>query len=244
MRGVQRSLSYLNPLLERVNLRVEQVRPTNWDRTFKLWTAQATRQGLDPNDIGDKEWAADRLYEGLERFYLPLLGPSKTILELGPGSGRLSRHLVGNCKKLILADFSPAVLAWMSTYLAGRGPVELHRVSEGRIPAVADESVDVVVAHGVMDHMDQETLLISLREFRRVLAIGGHAAFGFNDLSGDEAREAFTDQIKAPFRKAGRFRFHHPESIRSLAGASGLEVMQLEPARGGSLIGFALLLKP
>lgn len=243
MRGVQRSLSYLNPVLGRMNLRIDQVRPTNWDRTFNVWTAQATRRGLDPNDLGDREWAADRLYEGLERYYLPLLGPGKTILELGPGSGRLSRHLVGNCGKLILADLSPAVLAWLSKYLAGRGRIELYRVHDSKMPSVADGTVDAVVAHGVVDHMDQEALLASLYEIRRVLTYGGHTAFGFNDLSSHEAREAFVQQIQAGFRKAGRFRFHHPETIRSLAAASGLEVLQIEPAKGASMIGFALLVK-
>jgi hypothetical protein len=55
----------------------------------------------DPNDIGDADWATDLLGDGLEHHYLRLLSPDALIVELGPGSGRLSRHLIGHCKELV-----------------------------------------------------------------------------------------------------------------------------------------------
>lgn len=240
VRGATRLLPYLNRILARVNLRVEQVRATNWDRTFSRWIREAERQGLDPNDLGDEEWGTDLLDDALERLYRPLLGASKIILELGPGSGRLTRHLVGNCAKLILVDASPAVLRWLNRYMVDRGNVELHRVEHGEMSGVPAATVDAVMAHGVVEHLDQEELFDLLLEFSRVLRLGGHVAFNFDDLASGEGTQILREQAGEP-REAGRFRLHHPESIRALARAAGLEPVFVQPAT--TRIGFALLVK-
>lgn len=240
VRGAIRLLPYLNTILARVNLKVEQVRPTNWDRTFSRWVRDAERRGLDPNDLGDDEWGADLLEDALERFYRPLLGPSKAILELGPGSGRLTRHLAGNCAKLILVDTSPVVLKWLNRYLNDRGNVELLRAEHGQMPGVASATVDAVIAHGVVEHLEQEELFDLLLESSRVLRLPGHVAFNFDDLSSGEGLQVLREQAGKP-REAGRFRLHHPESIRALARAAGLEPVSLESTT--TRIGFALLVK-
>jgi hypothetical protein len=64
-----------------------------WDGKFRQWIESAISRGLDPNDVGDEAWANDHLSEILEDPFLKYIPEDRTVLELGPGSGRLTRHL-------------------------------------------------------------------------------------------------------------------------------------------------------
>lgn len=68
-------MNAVNGALHPLNLRIEQVRPSEWDKTFKEWINAAQAAGVDPNDLGDMEWETDLLSEALEKHYLPLLKP-------------------------------------------------------------------------------------------------------------------------------------------------------------------------
>ena len=58
MIGARRALKLANGILRRVGVQV--VRTTReqkpWDGEFAYWIAQAKALGLDPNDVGDREW--------------------------------------------------------------------------------------------------------------------------------------------------------------------------------------------
>ena len=89
-----------------------------WDAVFDSWIAQAQALGEDPNDAGDREWGNPVPY--LERHYYPHLSPDKVVLELGPGSGRYTRHLLGRASKLILVDESGEVVGLAAPVPSGQ----------------------------------------------------------------------------------------------------------------------------
>jgi SAM-dependent methyltransferase len=226
-----RIVEVANRGLRAANLRVEEIRPTTWDRAFRDWIAEARKLGVDPNDLGDEQWGnTDCLDDG--RFYLPLISDTATVLELGPGSGRLTRHLVGRCRRLIAADFSPTVCRWLESYLP---TVEIVRITDHRLP-IEDQSVSVVVAHGVVEHLDLDILYLFCTEFQRVLNDDGIVAFNFDDLSTSEGLAIFRDI--AGSRRPERFRVHHPEALTMACDAAGFTT---EIHRGRGRISFALL---
>ena len=145
------TIQWANVALRPLNLRLQH--QYKWDSYFKRWLRQSG-QLSDPNDIGDADWSPDLLDEGLEHHYLPLLSPDAIIVELGPGSGRLSRHLIGRCKELVVVDNSVYVCKWMRKYLAGKGPFQVHRLNGPHLPMLRDATIDAVVAHGVFEHLD------------------------------------------------------------------------------------------
>jgi SAM-dependent methyltransferase len=205
-----------NTVLRPLNLRLQYQQ--RWERDFKRWAQQQGR-GLDPNDVGDAEWASDLLDEGLRDHYLPLLSPQAVIVELGPGSGRLSRHLIGRCRELIALDNSKYVCKWMRGYLEGKGRFEVHRISGPRLPMLGDAAADAVVAHGVFEHLDLDETYWFLSEFARALRPGGVCSFNFDS-------PVTSDGIAAMRRHGGPghrsvYRLHHPESIRCVAAAAG-----------------------
>lgn len=213
--------------------------PTIWDRQFMRWIREAEAAGRDPNDIGDDRWKEDLLDIALPEHYLPVVGQGSVILELGPGSGRLTRHLVGMCRELIVVDASPIVCDWIRRYLDGRGRYRVYRIEGPRIAEVKDEEVDAVLAHGVVEHLDPEELYWFLVEFGRVLRPGGSVVFNFDNVMTDRGVEVMLQD--GPGKRA-LFRVQHPDGIRRVAEVGGFPdpVISTTPGR----VAFARLTKP
>ena len=196
-----------------------ELRRVTWDEHFRRWVADARAKGSDPNERGDTEWSTDRLDIGLERYYRA--DPAWTILELGPGTGRLTRHLAGRCRHLILVDFSDLVCQWMNEYLKGKGSYEVHRIEGSAAPMVADASVDAVYAHGVMEHLDIDVLYWFLRDFRRILKPRGAVAFNFDNVATEDSLQTMRT-YSGPERRS-IFKFHHPGAVEYVAHSLGFE---------------------
>jgi SAM-dependent methyltransferase len=216
------TIQSVNVVLRPVNLRVQQ--QPQWDRHFKRWARRSGAVG-DPNDIGDADWTTDMLDEGLEHHYLRLLSPDAVIVELGPGSGRLSRHLIGRCKKLVAVDSSPYVCKWMRKYLADKGPFQVHQLDGPRLAMLHDATVDAVVAHGVFEHLDLDESYWFLVEFARVLRPGGICSFNFDTVTTPDGIAALRE-YGGPGRRSV-FRLHHPESIGCIARAAGFQAIDI-----------------
>ena len=103
-----------------------------------------------------------------------LAGPEPvTVLELGAGTGKLTRELVALGHDVHATDPDPAMLKVLTRHLPDT------RVSEGsaeEIPA-PDRSVDVVVAAQCFHWFDLDR---ALPEIARVLRPGGHVALTWN----------------------------------------------------------------
>ena len=219
----------------------EADREKPWDGFFAEWIAEAERSGRDPNDIGDADWNNDPKNEALELHYLPHIGPASVVLELGPGTGRYTRHLLPRCRELILVDNSHFVCERIARFLAGKGRFCVHLIDKPMLEPVAADSVDVVVAHGVFEHIDPDETLCFLEEFRRVLKPGGVAAFDFENFMPDGGLGWFL-RWKPPPGLRSPFRFYHPDMFAALARAAGLDVLGIATSR--DRIGYIELRKP
>jgi SAM-dependent methyltransferase len=197
-----------------------------WDRKFAAWIAQAREQGIDPNDLGDVAWADDRLGESLSGHYLPAISAQSVVLELGPGTGRLSRHLIDRCRELVLADYSQLVCDWLQHYLRSKGRFRIVHLSSPVLAEIPSQTVDVVVAHGVFEHIDLDDMASFLDEFARVLRPGGVAMFNFDNFVSRGGLEWFARWRPAP-GNPGIFRFYHPDVVRAVAALSGFEVQYI-----------------
>src|ERR1044071_4108815 len=99
----RRAASVANDLLGRFGVQiVRRPRRRPWDDVFDEWIRSARDEGVDPNDVGDQAWGDPRDY--VERVYLPHIDPDSVVLELGPGTGRITRHLIDRCRAMILVD--------------------------------------------------------------------------------------------------------------------------------------------
>jgi cyclopropane fatty-acyl-phospholipid synthase-like methyltransferase len=198
--------------------------PRPWDSTFERWVSEAASQGLDPNDVGDQEW--ENPLPHLQQFYFPHIRPDSVVLELGPGSGRITRHLIGRCREILLVDFSAAACKWLGNYLPGKGNFKTYIIDKPQWPAIGRESVDFFCAFGVFEHIGLDDMRWYLEEIERVLVPGGIAIFNFDNLMSPEGIEWHKQWRRNPGDR-NIFRFYHPDMVRRLAEVSALEVTSL-----------------
>jgi ubiquinone/menaquinone biosynthesis C-methylase UbiE len=195
-----------------------------WDPHFDQWIKSAVAHGVDPNDVGDEAWANDSLADAIQDLYLSYVPAGATVLELGPGTGRLTRHLITRARKLELVDNSKFVIKWMTTYLAGKIEFRTHLVERPLFPSVPDDSVDTVVAHGVFEHLDFDETFSFLVEFYRVLKPGGYVSYNYDTLHSSGGAEWFLRKLKPGKRCI--FRFYTPEFMARIAQIAKFEVVQ------------------
>lgn len=235
-RADSRSLRLLSNLASRLGFELTQA---SWDRQFRRWIRKAQREGKDPNDVGDLHWGDPA--ESLAKRYLPHIGPEDTVVELGPGTGRYSRHLLEVCKQLILVDNSRFVCRYLERYFAGKDGIKVIHARDWRLEEVAAGSAGFAFANGVFEHLDQDIFLGYLFAFARILRPGGRCVFNFNNVVSAEALRWFKES-QPPVHGRSVFRFYHPETVRTFATEAGLEVDDIDTS--DHRFAFATLRRP
>ncbi|HEX8206180.1 MAG TPA: class I SAM-dependent methyltransferase, partial [Solirubrobacteraceae bacterium] len=108
--------------------------------------------------------------------------PTGTILELGPGQGRWSRHLAGLCEELVLVDVAGFALEACRRRLAGVAHARFH-VGDGRsLPMVADGSVDLAFSFDSLVHAEADVLEAYAHELATKLAPDGVALLHHSNM--------------------------------------------------------------
>lgn len=114
----------------------------------------------------------------------------------------------------------------------GKGNFEVHRIAGPQLSVIDDGSVDVVFAHGVMEHLSLEEIFDFIMEFFRILRPQGLVSFNFGDLMSDAGLDIL--RAYAHSRRLERFRLHHPESIVRVAEAAGSLIFAFDRRMRGS----------
>lgn len=201
-----------------------------WDRQFLKWIKEAQSRGMDPNDVGDERWGSP--LDQLERHYFPLIQPEHTVMELGPGSGRYTRHLVDRCERLVLVDYSHVVCDWMEQCYQGRSDVQIVRAQSYALTQITAGSIDTIVANGVFEHIDLEGFMRYFQAFERALKPGGRGCFNFNNIVAPQGLDRFIQELPAGFGERSIFRFYHPETVSTLCKRAGLRVEKMHTSEG------------
>lgn len=169
-----------------------------------------------------------------------LLYPDTRALEIGCGSGRISRHVAPRVRSLVCSDVSATMLNDTRRTLGAYAAVE-YRLLDGRsLTGLADGTFDLVYAHAVFYYFDLVPALGMLDEVRRVLAPGGMCVLSFRVINDRRAADdAMQDarRVRARGLGSGRFRPYTEAQVRSMFELAGLPVassVASEPASTGS----------
>ncbi len=144
------------------------------DRNRDRW------EGWDWSMRGEEWTASEEWKQGLvDDVLLRVIPAGGTVVEIGPGAGRWSEHLVARADRLIAVDLAQAPLDVLAERLGG----EVERVvGDGRsLPGVDDGAVDAVWSFDVFVHIAPADQAAYLGEIARVLEPGGVAAIHHAD---------------------------------------------------------------
>lgn len=95
--------------------------------------------------------------------------PVERVLDLGCGNGRHAMYFARQGVKASGIDLSPQAIEWAKDW-ARREQLDVDfRVGDITELPYTDATFDVVVSHGVLDHVPSETAERAAREVRRVL---------------------------------------------------------------------------
>jgi ubiquinone/menaquinone biosynthesis C-methylase UbiE/uncharacterized protein YbaR (Trm112 family) len=111
------------------------------------------------------------------------LTKNEKLLEVGAGTGRMTRAFAGLCKEAVCIDFSINNLKYLRKKMAG--PVENIHVAHAdasKLP-FKDRCFDKVASAQVFQSLPQDVLHSALKEVRRVLKPGGSFVFSIYNYS-------------------------------------------------------------
>jgi SAM-dependent methyltransferase len=129
---------------------------------------------------------ADLCAPGILRLLEPLLARRGPVLELGCGSGLLTRYLVEAGHRVIATDASPAMLALARSYAPGAEAIEQLVLPDDDLP-----EADAVVSIGhVLSYLaDEAAVWRGLERVARAVRPGGLLAVDICDLEWGRARQ-------------------------------------------------------
>jgi SAM-dependent methyltransferase len=127
---------------------------------------------------------ADAVAPGILRLLAPLLERGGLVLEIGCGSGLLTKYLVDAGHRVLATDASPAMVELARDYVP-TVPVEVLRVPHDRLPS-ADAIVSVGHPLSYLD--DEEQLEAAFVAVAGALRPGGVVAFDICDVEWGTAR--------------------------------------------------------
>lgn len=159
---------------------------------------------------------ADWIYD----IVAPYLGGS--VLEIGAGHGTLTERLARG-RAVTATDVSPRCVAVLEERYAGSPDVRVALADVRDAPSLG--RFDAVVLINVLEHVADDTRAV--RALARALAPGGHLVLVVPAL-----RALFSDFD----RRIGHYRRYERDELAVLAGAAGLDVVEL---RALNLVGAA-----
>jgi ubiquinone/menaquinone biosynthesis C-methylase UbiE len=160
-----------------------------WSARKKAWEERNGLPGDDPNSLVRNhrvwqkwDWAkpledwtpSQEWKDGFIRHILdPHVPPGGTILEIGPGAGRWTEHLLPKAQTLILVDLCAACITQCRKRFRDARNVR-YIVNDGvSLPGVEDATVDTIFSVDVFIHITPQDTARYVREFARVLRPGG-----------------------------------------------------------------------
>jgi ubiquinone/menaquinone biosynthesis C-methylase UbiE len=189
----------------------------DWSDYGEQWTEDVRQfRGVDP-----KEWK-DRLIRELIDEGVP---EGSDVLEIGPGAGRWTEHLLPRSRRMILADISARCIAICIDRFGSDPRVEAHVLDDATLSFQADNSVDVIWSYDVFVHVNPHDTARYIEEAARVLRVGGSAivhhsgTYANDQIAADGYRSNMTAELFADLAERNGLRV--VEQDRELAHLPG-----------------------
>ena len=149
----------------------------------------------------------------LQRWVRPYVKSDQTALEIGPGGGRWTKHLLG-FRKLYLVEYYDDLLAQIKNSVGSRGNVAFIKNNGNDFPGIPDASIDFLFSFGVFVHIDFAIIETYLDNMKRIMKPEANIVIHFGD------------KTKAMAAENDGFAHNTPEMMRSAVLARGYTILE------------------
>jgi SAM-dependent methyltransferase len=209
----------LGPLGYELRNRLLSERPEG----FPAYLEAAVRAGMDVNDYEEQRlgWRLPR--PTLDEVVFPYVRQDSAVCEIGPGTGRWSRHIVERVPQgeLHLVDPSPWMVRFLTLYFGTAPNVTVHLNDGQSLPFERQAWLDLIFSANTFVELKLGMIYLYARDFSRALKPGGYAVVDYVDPMTPEGWEHLTTQ---PADMAPVYTFHAPQVIDSVFNAAGLQL--------------------
>jgi SAM-dependent methyltransferase len=190
---------------------------------FVGYLQAATMAGMDVNDYEEQRLGWRLPQPTLDDVVFPYLTPESKVCEIGPGTGRWSRHLASKVPngELHLVDPSPWMVRFLNHYFHSSPHVRAH-VNDGQsLPFAQSAWLDLVFSANTFVELKLGIIYLYLRDFARVLKRGGYVVTDYVDPTTTEGWAHLTSQ---PPEMAPVYTFHAPAVIDRVFDSTGFRI--------------------
>ena len=126
---------------------------------------------------GGEEWTPNEDWKEslVSTILIPNVPDGSRVLEIGPGGGRWTEHLLQRSSKFVGIDIAAACIEECRAKFGTDPRAEFHQTSGADLACVSDAGIDVIWSFDVFVHINAAEVAVYLAEFNRVLAPGGRA---------------------------------------------------------------------
>lgn len=211
----------LAPLGYELRDRVLSERPEG----FAGYLEAAYRAGMDVNDYEEQRLGWRLPLPTLEQLVFPLLSPTSRVCEIGPGTGRWSRHIAEQIPQgeLHLVDPSPWMVRFLNEYFSSSPNVSAH-INDGQsLPFDKQNWLDLIFSANTFVELKLGVIWSYACDFARVLKSGGNVVVDYIDPTTREGWEHLRTQGA---EMASVYTFHAPQTIDRVFDDAGLRVQR------------------
>jgi len=190
---------------------------------FPGYLEAATQSRMDVNDFEEQRlgWRLPR--PTLDEIVFPYLREDSVVCEIGPGTGRWSRHIVDRVPggELHLVDASPWMVRFLRTYFRERPNVSAHLSNGQSLPFERRAWLDLIFSANTFVELKLGVIHLYVESFARALKPGGYAVIDYIDPTTDEGWQHLLTQGA---EMAPVYTFHTPQIIDRVFQDAGLRV--------------------
>ena len=179
-----------------------------WPEHGDEWNRQAAACGVDY-----PAWKQSLV----AHLIAPNVNTATHVLEIAPGHGRWTEHLIARAGHVTAVDLSPNCIAFCKERFSSATNVDYFVTDGTSLPPDASASINFVWSFDAFVHMDRDVIGAYLKEIARVLKPGGTSIIHHSNVADiDTHTQAKAEGWRAPMTAA---------LFTELAQAAGLKVV-------------------